>query len=156
MGKTIRPGQVYEIADPPHGFYYGVIATGGDVVFLNTTSPTPAFNIEAIDVTSEVLRIPVNHPSIRRAGWRIVGETPIEGHLAEYALYLYAEPESGVAQVYDNKAASVHSAPEAAVAHLEVLAVWDAANHVPKLLRQHFYGEPTALARRIRSPRFRK
>ncbi len=156
MGKSVRPGQVYEIADPPHGFYYGVIAAGDDVIFLDTARAEQALSVEAIDLTTDLMRLAVNHPSIRRAGWRLLGDTPVEGRLAEYGLYIYGEPQSGIARVYDNKDASVRSVPEPEVSHLEMLGAWDAVNHIPKLLRQHFFGEETSLARGVRSPWFRR
>lgn len=152
---AIRVGQVYEIADPPGRFYYAAIGRGEDVVFFDETSDQSAAGPDIVVKAKPFLRLAVSHPTIKRAGWRLLGEIPPVGVLGEFAKYVQGNVTGSEVRIYNNADTSVRTVPRAEAEGMEVLAVWDAVSHIVPILRQHFFGEPSSFAKEIRSTAFR-
>jgi hypothetical protein len=146
--RSPRPGDVYEIADPPNGYYYAAIGIGGDTLFFDKVAPAPS-KIEYLKEVPFFLRLSVSDASIRTA-WKKIGTLPVCGELNTYGKYRNQPVGSDQVYIYDNSDGSFSAASDDETENLETLATWDGTHHILPILRYHFFRTETRFRHEIR------
>lgn len=141
------PGQVYEIPDPPRGYYYAMITVGKDCLFFDRTGSSP-LNIEDLKRVPFFLRLHVSYPSITRF-WKLVGKQPIAGEASVFGKYkVRPVGEDKIFTLNDANGEMTPASPQE-IASLETAASWHGKHHIIPILRYHFFRVETDLIENI-------
>ena len=142
-----KPGDVYQISDPPYGYYYAAVSRFGDSLFFDKVSASPML-LENLNGVKFFLRL---HVAIR-APWSKIGSTPITAELAQFGKYCLRPIGDDQAYVLDGKGGKLIPATKEEAAQLETSAVWDGEHHILPILRYHFFRVPHPLVSKIKGP----
>lgn len=135
-----KEGDVFAIplGDDKYGF--GQVCRGLDHAYFDLQSniipPLPEVVSGPV-----VFRVPVGKHTIRAGGWKILGNLPLVGPLAEYQAY--RNQPVGSNQLYICRAGQFTQATLDEVRHLEALAFWFPM-HIVERLRDHLAGRPNS------------
>jgi len=143
-------GEVLEIADLPHGYYYVAIAIDGDCLFFDRTSDRPIQPRE-LEGVPFFLRLPVMLESAS-SRWRSIGNLEVAKELATYGKYAIEPLGEDKVFILDHRDGSVSPSTIEATAALEWAGVWDLTNHILPVLRFHFFRIPSPHVSEVRTP----
>ncbi len=141
-----KEGDVFQVELGDGRYAFGIVAAGDEHAFFDFCALTIP-RVDEVVATKVAFRIWGPADAISSGRWKVLGNIPLSGSLAEPGSY--RNQPVGSNQLYLYRGGSRTPATVEDVKDLEATAWWN-AEHVEQRLRDHFAGKPNALVERLK------
>jgi len=142
IGDGVKDGDVFQIDLDTGRHAFGIVAAGGEHAFFDVLAEIVP-RLEEIAGARVAFRVWGPADAIRSGRWRVIGNVPLAGKLAEPSAY--RNQPVGSNQLYLYRAGVLTPATLDEVKDLELAAWWD-ADSIEQRLKDHFAGRANVTA----------